>query len=482
MAVEYDLVIIGGSPAGIEAARLAAHCHARVALVQQGVEFKSTGIGLQVLQRLGQIRQSQPWYEQLGWHFQGAISGFNVQNWIQSLAAQQQALQDPTLVASWGVDVIAGAGSFYRKPRLGFAVNGRQLRSRAYLLALPTNQPPLPQLNGQALQALQTLGYWTVASLVAALPEALASLRRLVILGDAAEALVLAQALNRLGIAITVVTPSQQILPGVDPELAHLSQAQLEAEGVMVLTAAEVTQIRQVDAQTWVQAGDWALAADGLLLGTGPGQISGTTMERLNLAAAGVSWHPSGIRHNRYQQTRHHRIYTCCLPSVSPTSEQPVKTAVYHALFRVLYRPQPSIGTVLIPLDPPLVSIGLTEPAATSRYGNHLQIYRQSLHPLLKSQLHLQPAGLAKLITRPQGTLIGAHLLGESVDELLPLLAGAIQQRRTLSSLGDLPIVAPTMAELVSHLAEQAQHQRYRGLWWQNLLEEFFVWRRYWTR
>jgi pyruvate/2-oxoglutarate dehydrogenase complex dihydrolipoamide dehydrogenase (E3) component len=482
MAVEYDLVIIGASPAGIEAARLAAHCHARVVLVQQGVEFDPTAIGLHTLQRLGRIRQSQPWCEHLGWRFEGAIAGSQVQTWIQALAAQQQALQDLALVASWGVDVIAGVGSFYRKPRLGFAVNGRQLRSRAYLLALPTNQPPLPPGNSQALQELQRLGYWTVTSLIAALPEALASLGSLIIWGDVAEAMVLAQALNRLGVTITIVTTADQILPDVDPELAHLCQAQLEAEGVTVLTATDLTQIKHIDNQTWIQAGDWAMAADGLLLGTGPGEVSATAMEHLNLAATGVPWHPTGIQHNRYQQTCHRQIYTCCQPRLSPSSERSVKTAVYHALFRVLYRPPPSLDTVMIPLDPPLVRIGLTEPTATHRYGKHLQIYRQSLHPLLKSQLHLQPVGLAKLITRSNGILIGAHLLGDCVDELLPLLAGAIQQRRSLASLGDLPIATPTMAELVAHLTEKAQHQRYRGLWWQIFLEEFFVWRRYWTR
>lgn len=460
MPVDYDLVIVGGSAVARYAAAQAARLHARVALVEPELPPSSDCYAHSLLRVAKLMRQQQhadlwglqwvdskpamiDWQRSIDWA--GAVA-----ETIEAAGVEGQSLN---LLAALGVDVVVGQAAFQAQP-LGVTAAGRLLRARAYLLAPPT-LPRLPDIEG-----LATVPYLTLEKLWQrpTLPD------RLMILGSNPSAVELAQAFNRLGCQVTLVTHQSHLLPAADPETVALLQSHLAAEGVRIHTATPVTQAKHLDGQIWVQAGDRALAADGLLIAAG----HTLSLAGLNLETIGVKWHSEGIPVNRKLQTSHPRIYACgdglggySLPQVA---QQEARIALNNALFyaraEVDYR---SISWAVM-TDPPLVQIGLTEPEAQQQLlqqrGSHPVVLRQPYQGLLSAQLEAQTTGLGKLVLRQNGEILGASWLGVEADSAAAAIALAMQHRLKLGQLHALAPLPATGAVILSALLNQWQHRQ----------------------
>ena len=157
MAVDYDLVIVGGTLEAREAALSAASLGARVALVEPEPDLATPlqsslyhQAFLQVGRRARQIRQNQL----LGPSGQNSPAQTPVSltlewpaifQWVEIVIANLADLRSPQIMATQGVDIIWGGGQFVRRPRLAFEVSDRLLTARAYILATGTHciTPPL---------------------------------------------------------------------------------------------------------------------------------------------------------------------------------------------------------------------------------------------------------------------------------------------------------------------------------------------------
>ncbi len=257
MAVDYDLVVIGSSAAGIYAAIKAARLKARVVLVTQrdstadviepvGSESGSDRVLLEVGHLLEQMRRAER-FEILSLPNHSIDTPHIIEQakqWANAVALNRAALESPAVLSAMGIEVIAGSGEFYRKPRLGFVVKGRQLRSRAYLIAAVPLRPVLPDTYDP--KTLQTIAFLTPENALHQIAER-HSFNNLVVIGAEPRGIELTQAFTKLGFRVTLIVRSSHILPEEDPEAAYLLQAQLEAEGIQVLTQTTVTQIKQID-------------------------------------------------------------------------------------------------------------------------------------------------------------------------------------------------------------------------------------------
>jgi pyruvate/2-oxoglutarate dehydrogenase complex dihydrolipoamide dehydrogenase (E3) component len=432
MTVEYDLVVIGASSAGIAVAKTAARYQARVALIQQGETYNALPACLKLLQQASAppdwplIAQRQ-----------------------QLLTLQQQAIDSFDGLAALGIDVIAEAGAFYRKPRLGFAVGDRHLTARAYLVAMSL---------GVADQA-----DWSWENLPQKLVQ-LGAMKQLRIQGASPESVAIAQALARLGIDVTLVELGEW-LPSLDRAIADRLQAQLEANGVRWVTTAD--QSGQLSGD-----GDRALAMAKL----GP--------EGLNLGAAKVRWNREKIFVDRHHRATR-KVYICSSrsPAQSPQLwEKQAIAATHHALQLPWGQKYPPLPITTVLTNPEAVSIGLTEPQAKSQYGKRFVVLEQPLNQSLKSQVIGQTGGLVKLLVRSNGTIVGAHLWGDQATEWAPTLALAMQQGIAIGAIGQLVFPSPALAEVLGQLAIEFQSQSRRSDLWRYGLEEFFAWQRYWAK
>jgi pyruvate/2-oxoglutarate dehydrogenase complex dihydrolipoamide dehydrogenase (E3) component len=446
MTVDYDLVVIGASSAGIAAAKTAARYYARVALIQQGETYNPLPACLKLLQQAS-VDTQLPGLPQLAQR-------------LELLTLQQQAIDRLDGLASLGIDVIADSGAFYRKPRLGFAVGDRTLTARAYLVAM-------------SLGAVDRAD-WSFENLPQKLAQ-LGDVKQLHIHGGSPESVAIAQALVRLGMAVTLVDFG--LLSGLDAAIADRLQTQLEADGVRLL----MSEPTAVDAGVQLSGiTDRPLATNQL----GPAG--------LNLGAAQVRWNREKICVDRDDRATR-KVYICSSrsPAQSPQLwEKQAIAATHHALQLPWGQKSPPLPITTVLTNPEAVSIGLTEAQAKRQYGQRLVVLEQPLNQSLKAQAMVsdrpkvigQTTGFVKLLVRSNGTIVGAHLLGDQATEWAPVLALAMQQGISIGAIGQLAFPTPTLVEVVGQMAIEYRFQSRRSDLWRYGLEEFFAWRRYWVK
>lgn len=486
--LDYDLVIIGGNLAGINAAITASQFEARVALVVLSNyhpekiyqdKFDRTYYYIKTLAQIGvnvnNIRQSAELMleeNQKSLKFNDQLIG----NAINTLLHNWEEQKSINILATRGVDIVYGQGYFVNNPKLAFIVNNRQFRSRRYLITQGL-QPLIPPINN-----LGNTGYITRNNLLEKFGNFASIPQKLVMIGAEPLGIELAQALCRLGKDITIVVKSANILHKEEPEAAFLVQCQLEAEGVKIFTETEVTQTQLIDQQKWVQAGQKAIETDEIFLATG----YHLHVDSLKLTDVGVQYNQNRLYLNDYLQTTNPKIYACGevaggypFPHIGIYESQiAVKNALFFPLFKVNYKGIPwAVFT-----DPQMARIGLTEAQARRRYKNDIVVRREDFKMLDRSLILDETTGFCQIICRANGEILGACIVGTQASELINNIALAMRQGLKINSLAELPLPSPTLGEITNQTALNWQWERFhQNKPWENLLEKLCYWQRYWS-
>jgi pyruvate/2-oxoglutarate dehydrogenase complex dihydrolipoamide dehydrogenase (E3) component len=489
MPIDYDLLIIGGSLAGYHAALAATQFRAKVALVEPQINYE-----LQYHHALGEIAKLVQQSQELanlgiyspGFSVNGTKSAVNAPSplitWPKALLytekigtnlEQQYSLAN--LVAQ-GVDVILGDGEFQPSRQLAFQVGDRSLFARTYILATGSRSS-IPSIEG-----LQTTGYLTLANIYQAFQQPNPP-KDWVILGGVPQSIEIAQILARLGCSVTLIVRQPYLLAEIDPELNQLLIAQLEVDGVKVLTQTQVTQVRSLEDKKWIQAGDKAISTEEILVATG----TRPNLELLNLAAAGVKWQQRQLVINQKLQTTNRRIYACgeivggySLPNIAKYEAHiALKNALFFPKFSVNYRSIPwGLNT-----QPTLAQVGLTETRAKRLFrNNEFLVIKQYFKALPFAQIQGQTTGICKLIVRENGLILGASIFGAGAGELINIIALAMSQNISIDKLNNLYSMDSTYSEILIQSAQDWSQKRLnKNHNYQELLESFFHFRRDWN-
>ncbi len=483
MTIDYDVVIIGGSLAAYYAALAATQLHATVALVEPQVDYGFTYH--HALTEIGKLAQKLNDADGFGIHTKHtdaseechiSMAWPEAMLYAQCVASNLKEKHSPAILAAQGVDVIVGSGQFQSSPQLAFAVNNRLLSARTYLLA-SGSRPEMPEIEG-----LQATGYLTLSNIWQSL-DGVTLPKNWVIIGGIPQSIEIAQTLARFGCSVTLVVKHPYILPYLDPEIAILLQAQLEVEGVRVLTQKPVTQVRLIEDKKWIQAGDKAIETDEILVATG----QQPNLESLNLATVGVKWHRRSLVVNDKLQTTNPRIYACGDViggyDFANIANYEAKIALNNALFfprlRVNYRSIPwAIFSV-----PMLAQVGLTETQAKRQFGrDEVLVLRQYFKTVTTAQIRDETTGMCKLIVLGNGEILGASILGAEAGELINLIALAMSQKIKVNHLANLSPVYPSFSEILQQTAREWSKQRLnKNVTLQEFLEGFFHFRRNWN-
>lgn len=453
MSVEYDLVIIGNSPEAFTAATEALQFPARVALV---VTDESDDIWLN--RHLYQL---------------SLIHNPSLLHNSSDFAAQLRLTQQNSLamLAAEGIDVVIGRGEFVRLPSLAFVVKQRRLRSRTYLIATGT-RPTIPPIEGlQELNYLTSIDLWQNK---AAIPK------KITIIGETIQAIELAQCLHNQGKKITIVTGKPQLLPFRELEASNLLQATLEAQGITIFNISPVSQIRKIDAQTWLQAGDQAIETDAILVTP----LSTPNVEGLNLEGVGIKAHQSPISVNTHLQTDNPRIYACgelinehsCLN----LAQYQAKIAVHNALG--LWKLTPNYQTIpqVVFTTPQLASVGLSETEAKKIYGQKVDILHAYADNIALAQIKDETSGLVKLIVKNNGQILGAHLVDVAGGEMIGTIATAMQAKISIAELA-FKFPCLTRSEMFHKIALKWEINRPKNSLFTSLKATLLKWRRSWS-
>jgi pyruvate/2-oxoglutarate dehydrogenase complex dihydrolipoamide dehydrogenase (E3) component len=302
-------------------------------------------------------------------------------------------------------------------------------------------------------------------------------------MGGSPQSIEIAQTLRYLGCSVTLVIPYNQILPSLDLEIAGLLQAQLEAEGISVLTATQVTQVRYIDGQKWLQAGDKAIATDEILVAT-PGKPN---IESLNLPTVGVKWHDDGhLIVNPKLQTTNRRIYACgeviggfsCTNIASHEAKIAINNALFFPRLKVNYHSLPwAIFT-----NPMVAQVGLTESLLQKQYHQgEFVVLRQYYKTLATAQIQDVTTGICKLIVLRNGEILGGSIFGSQAGELINIISLAIAHRIKINQLADLSPIYPSFSDILQQTSDLWHQLKFNNNHcWQEFLDDFFQFRRNW--
>ena len=257
----------------------------------------------------------------------------------------------------------------------------------------------------------------------------------LLVLGQSARGLAMAQTMRRLGSAPTVVTGGD-ILAGFDPELAEPVRSALQREGVAildrsgeVLAETEGGEIRLGLADGRSVAGSHILVADRR-----------PALEALGLEAAGVATQGGSLVLSPSLRTTNPRVYAIGDVTGSASSamaQAQLGVVLRAALFRLPARFRPELVPTILDTDPAIAIVGSSE--AASRGLGRLAVHRWPFAETDAGRASGRSEGHVKVIADSRGRVLGAGIVGAEARELIAFWALAVANR---SHLGDLAAIA----------------------------------------
>jgi pyruvate/2-oxoglutarate dehydrogenase complex dihydrolipoamide dehydrogenase (E3) component len=424
----YQLVIVGGGPAGLAAAEAAVALGAKVALIERQL-IGGTCLNTGCIPSKTIIRTSRLYAEMRDATRYGAQIPGNIR--VDFAAVMERVrrirthLSDGDSVrrlAAAGVDVFFGDARFAGDDMLTF--KEEKLRFKKALIATGA-RPHIPSIPG-----LSEAGYLTNETVfdLTELP------RRLLVIGGGPIGCEMSQAFCRLGAQTTIVQEKPLFLVKEERDAAQILSAALARDGIEVRLNTTAVGVRVEDGHKLVDlvSDDYrnTIAVDAILASGG----RSPNVEGLNLEACGVDYDAgSGIRVNDFLRTRNPHIYAagdvCLEHRYGHTAAASARLAVQNALSRGRER----LSALVIPwctfTDPEIAHVGLYVREA-NRHGIPVKTFTILMHEIDRAVADSEDAGFVKIHVKERtdqilGATIVARHAGDMINEItLAMVAG----------------------------------------------------------
>jgi dihydrolipoamide dehydrogenase len=277
---------------------------------------------------------------------------------------------------------------------------------------------------------------------------------KLLVVGSGAIGIEFASFFRTLGSEVTVVEVLPQILPVEDAEIAAFARKQFEKQGIKILTGGKVTKLdKKADSVTATvdddKGGVQSLTVDRVISAVGVvGNIEGLGLEK-----AGVKTERGIVVVDNLNRTSVPGIYAIGDVSGPPMLAHKAEHEGVICIEAIKgLRPHP-MNKQLIPgctyCSPQIASVGLTEQAAKD---NKIDV-RVGRFPFVGNGKAIalgEDQGLVKVIfDKKTGQLLGAHMVGAEVTELIQGYVVAMNLETTEEELMHTVFPHPTLSEMM---------------------------------
>lgn len=444
---DYDLVVIGGGPAGLIAALAAGAGGRRVAMTERRLTG-GTCVNFGCTPSKALIRCARAVHEAR----RGADFGFEVSSppqvdfakvmervrRIRSMSSAGDAVQ---VVADAGVDVYLGQTNFIKPDTV--TVDGRKLRFNKAVIATGT-RPVAPPIEG--LHEGEYLTNETVFSLTE-LP------RRLVVLGGGPMGTELAQAFRRLGSEVDLVHSGSGLLPKDEPKAGDVLRRQFEREGINLHCDFRAT--RAANGRLTIKGNSETreLEFDQLLLGIG----RKANLEGLGLEAANIRVGDGRLEVDENLRTSNPDVYAAGDVAFPEKYTHAAMASARLCVANAIDGANRLVRDLVIPhctyTDPEVATVGLT-PMRAAAEGIALETHHLELAKVERAFIDGEEEGFAAIYTREgSAEIVGATLVAAHAGEMISELTLAITNKLTMHALAEAVHCYPTQSEVFQRIA-----------------------------
>jgi dihydrolipoamide dehydrogenase len=461
MATDFDVIVIGSGPGGYVTAIRAAQLGFRTAIVERealgGVCLNWGCIPTKALLKSGDVYEQLDHLADYGLKVEKA--GFDFDKVIQRSRKVAAQLNSGVgfLMKKHKIEVIEGTAKLEKgtpAPKVVVALKAggsRIVQAQHVILATGARARTIPaaglEPDGERI--------WTYRE--AMVPKACP--KSLIVVGSGAIGIEFASFYRALGADVTVVEALPRIVPVEDEEVSTAARKAFEKRGMKFFVGANVKKLSKAKAGVVVEleTGGKAqtLEAEVAIVAVG---IAGN-VENLGLEALGVKVDRSHVVIDEHCATGVAGLYAIGDVAGPPWLAHKASHEGVHCIEHIAGL-KPTGLTSPIPgctyANPQIASVGLTEAQAKEK-GLDVKVGRFPFRVNGKAIAAGETEGFVKTVfDGATGALVGAHMIGAEVTEMIQGYALAITMEATEAELQATVYPHPTMSEAMHEAALDA--------------------------
>ena len=407
----YDVVVLGGGSGGYACALRAAQLGLSVVLVEKdklgGTCLHRGCIPTKALLHAAEVADSARDSEHFG--VRATLDGVDmdrVNSYKDGVVARLfRGLS--ALVAGSGVTVVHGSGRLAAANAVD--VDGVRYEGRHVVLATGSYARTLPGLDIDGERVLTSEHALCLNHVPASV----------IVLGGGVIGVEFASAWRSFGVEVTVLEALPRLVPAEDEACSRALERAFRKRGIVIRTESRFESLKSSDEGVRVTvAGGDTYDADLLLVAVGRGPATG-----------GLGYEDQGVAMDRGFVVTDDRLRTS-VPGVFAVGDiVPGLQLAHRGFAQGVFVAAEIAGLAPAPIDelgiprvtycePEVSSVGLTEAQARERFGNDVRTQSYDLAGSGKSQI-LNTKGFVKLVARGDGPVVGVHMVGSRVGEII---------------------------------------------------------------
>ena len=453
---KFDVVIIGGGPGGYVAAIRAAGLGLKTALVEKehlgGICLNWGCIPIKSLLKSAELLEKIRHADKFGINVEKA--SFDIQKIVERSRDVSSKL-------------VGGIKGLLKKNKVTvFEGVAKIINPKLVLVKSKDQNTPLEAKNiiiatgarARILDGFKPNGknIWTYRE--ALVPKSVP--KSMIIVGSGAIGIEFASFYNALGVEVTVLEAAPRILPVEDAEISNIAKKAFDSKGIVFYTGVKIKS-QEVSGEElkvdFVCSGkELFLNAEVLLMAVGVVANS----EDLGLENTVIKLDNGHVVTNDFAQTAEASIYAIGDVAAAPWLAHKASHEGVIAAEHIAGKNPHKINKLNIPSctysSPQIASIGLTEEAAIAS-GYQLKIGRFPFYANGKALILGDSDGIIKTIfDKKTGELLGSHMIGSDVTELINSYVVARSMEGTELDLMETIFAHPTLSEMLHESVLQA--------------------------
>jgi len=282
--------------------------------------------------------------------------------------------------------------------------------------------------------------------------------KKAVIVGSGYIAVELAGVLNGLGVDTTIIIRTENILRQFDSMLGPQLMTQMKEDGVKFVMNTSVAKVEKdvgdVKTVSVTTKSGIVLSDVGTLLWA-VGRHPYVKDFGLELDAGAIKQDSKDqVIVDEYQNTNVEGVYAVgdvcgkyLLTPVAIAAGRRLAMRLFAGMADLKLEYE-NIPTVVFS-HPPIGTTGLTEEEARKKYGDDaIKVYRSSFNPMYYALCEKKVKTMMKLVcVGPEEKVVGVHMIGDSVDEMLQGFGVAVKMGATKAQFDSCVAIHPTAAE-----------------------------------